>query len=51
MRLPAVQNRKSHADWQQLDAQAIGVIGAALLLGGMVWVLAIAKLIELCRFH
>jgi hypothetical protein len=51
VRIPAVQNRKSDADWQQLDAQTISVVGAAMLVGGLVWALAIAKLIELCHFH
>ena len=52
MRVPATQYRRSDISVRQrLGPHAIGVIGAALLLGGLVWVLAIVKVIELFRFH
>jgi hypothetical protein len=52
MRVPATQYRRSDTSARQrLDPHAICVIGAALLLGGLVWVLAIVKVIELFRFH
>ena len=52
MQVPVVEYRSSGSPGRERrDPYRIRVVGVALLLGGVVWVLAIAELIDLCRVH
>ena len=52
MRVPTIYYREAKVTEEERSSLSVNcVIGAGVLVSALVWVLAIAKVVDLCHFH